>query len=118
VDNPLDRVASLIRLTRDPSLVQWLCHQAGGFFVRNPKGRTRPEQRDVFPATNEIIQQFADVLESITDAAADQSISKPEAEAIRRQWDELKAFTEGFVRCCEEGDFTRIRGGTAPAPSP
>jgi hypothetical protein len=118
VDNPLDRVAALIRLTRDPSLIQWLCHQAGGFFVRNPKIRSRPEQRDVFPATNEIIQQFADVLESITDAAADQSISKSEAEAIRRQWDELKAFTEGFVRCCEEGDFTRIRAGTSPAANP
>ena len=119
VDNPLDRVAALIRLTRDPALIQWLCLQAGGFFVRNPKCRSRPEQRDVFPATNEIIQQFADVLESITDAAADQSISSAEAEAIRRQWDELKAFTEGFVRCCEDGDFAEIRKKSATAaPNP
>ena len=28
--NPLDRVAELVRITKNPKLVQWLCHQAGG----------------------------------------------------------------------------------------
>jgi hypothetical protein len=23
-------------------------------------------------------------------------------------WDDLKRYTEGFVRCCEEGDFTNL----------
>jgi len=109
VDNPLDRVATLVRLTRHPQLMQWLCQQAGGYFVRNPQRQTRSEHKDVFPATNEIIQQFADLLESITHAASDNSITRPDSEKIRTQWDDLKAFTEGFVRCCEEGDFEKIR---------
>jgi hypothetical protein len=43
----------------------------------------------------------------ITTAAADRTISVGESEKIRQQWDELKAFTEGFVRCCEEGNFEK-----------
>jgi len=108
VDNPLDRVAQLVRLTKNPRLVEWLCQQAGGYFVRNPRHKDRPEHQDVFPSTNEIIQQFADLLESITNAAADRSITVVESQQIRQQWDELKAFTEGFVRCCEEGNFEKL----------
>ena len=108
VDNPLDRVAQLTRLTKNPHLIEWLCHEAGGYFVRNPRHEDRPEHKDVFPATNEIIQQFADLLESITNAAADHTISKQESQRIRRLWNELKTFTEGFVRCCEEGNFEKL----------
>src|ERR1700678_1924955 len=34
--NPLDRVAALIRCSDDQSIVQWVCHKAGGFYVKNP----------------------------------------------------------------------------------
>ncbi len=112
VENPLDRVAQLVRLTKNAHLVEWLCHQAGGYFVRNPRHKDDPKHQDVFPATNAIIQQFADLLESITNAAADHTITKAESQRIRRQWNELKAFAEGFVRCCEEGNFERL----PPAP--
>src|SRR4029450_3550183 len=60
VDNPLDRVAELIRLTGDPAIMQWLSQQAGGYFVKNPHKRPR-EKLELFPLTNEIIQQFADL---------------------------------------------------------
>lgn len=109
VDNPLDRVAQLVRLTKSTRLIEWLCQQAGGYFVRNPKHHEHTDHRDVFPSTNAIIQQFADLLESITDAAADQTITPAESKQIRRQWDDLKGFTEGFVRCCEDGDFAEFR---------
>ena len=105
--NPLDRVAELVRITKNPKLVQWLCHQAGGYFVRNPRSWCR-EGYEVMPATNEIVQQFADLLAIITQAAFDNSITDEEAQTIRACWDDLKAFTEGFVRCCEEGDFKNI----------
>jgi hypothetical protein len=108
VDNPLDRVAELVRLTGDPAIMQWLSHQAGGYFVKNPSKPAR-QKLDLFPLTNEIIQEFADLLESITDAAEDKSISSGESEKIRRMWDQLKGFTEGFVRCCEQGQFDEIK---------
>lgn len=105
--NPLDRTTELIRLTRDIRIIQWLCQQCGGFFVRNPKNaEDRP--RDVGPATNSIIQQFADLLESITSAASDQRITDEESIRIRRRWDDLKTTTEGFVRACEQGNFDQV----------
>ena len=35
-------------------------------------------------------------------------ISLDEAQEIREQWDRLKGIGEGFIRCCEEGDFTKM----------
>ena len=105
--NPLDRVNELRKLTDDVGIVEWLCQQAGGYFVRNPKSFCQ-EGFEVVPATNEIVQQFADLLSTISKAAVDNSITDDESEEIRSVWEHLKGFTEGFVRCCEEGDFEHI----------
>ena len=108
--NPLDRVEDLLRVTRYAGIIKWLCLHAGGYFVKNPS-RTG-ERRELVPATNEILQQFADLLGAITDAAADHRISPEETQLIRRHWDELKSITEGFVRACEDGDFNKLEGVT------
>lgn len=105
--NPLDRVAKLIELTGDKRIAQWICGQAGGYFLRNPVSHCQ-QGYEVMPATNAIVQQFADLLTAITQAAIDHSITDEESASIRAVWDELKSFTEGFVRCCEEGDFNNF----------
>lgn len=106
--NPLDRIEQLIRSTNDVRLVQWLCQRAGGFFILNPK-TNRPHPDFLIPATNEIVQEFADLLAVIAVAAADNHISQAEAKNIRARWEELKSVTEGFVACCEEGNFSALR---------
>ncbi|MBL9116811.1 MAG: helix-turn-helix domain-containing protein [Verrucomicrobiaceae bacterium] len=101
--NPLDRVVELFRLTQDDFIIQWLCRKSGGFFVKNPnptKGNF-----DLMPTTQSIVQMFAELLSAISRAASDHQISEKEASEIRHEWDELKRFTEGFVHCCEKGDF-------------
>src|SRR3954469_5511155 len=35
--SPLDRVGQLIKITNDTRVAQWVCEQAGGFFIRNPE---------------------------------------------------------------------------------
>ncbi len=106
--NPLDRIDTLWRCTRDERLVQWICQRAGGFFIKNPQ-TPRPEHDYLIPATNEIIQEFADLLAVIATAAADNQITTQEAEQIRARWEKLKSVTERFVRCCEEGNFRPIK---------
>jgi transposase len=106
--NPLDRIAALIASTKDERLVQWICQKAGGFYIRNPKTH-RPHPDFLIPATNEIIQEFADLLAVVATAAADNSISPDEARKIRARWEELKVVTECFVRCCEEGNFRPLK---------
>ena len=114
--NPLDRVDKLVQLSGDTRPVQWLCEKSGGFFIRNPK-TSHPHSHFLIPATNEIIQEFADLLEVVANAAADSHITKAEAHAIRDRWEELKSVTEGFVRCCEEGNFTPIATSNKKQPA-
>jgi hypothetical protein len=111
--NPLERMAGLIAAAKDDRLIKWLCRRAGGFFVKNPAA-ARGDYEELVPATNEILQQFADLLAAITESAGDHRITAKETKEIRRHWDELKSFTEGFVRACEDGDFDKARQPLRP----
>lgn len=107
-NNPLDRIEALLRCTNDPRIVQWICQRAGGFFIRNPKSHhAHPEF--LIPATNEIIQEFADLLAVVATAAGDNHISAAEAKKIRARWEDLKSVTESFVHCCEQGNFSPLK---------
>jgi len=106
--NPLDRLDALLRCTKDRRIVQWICQRAGGFFILNPK-LNKPHPSYLIPATNEIVQEFADLLAVIATAAADNQITKKESEQIRARWEELKSVTESFVACCEEGNFVPLK---------
>lgn len=106
--NPLDRIEQLLCSTQDRRLVQWICERAGGFFILNPK-TNKPHPDYLIPATNEIVQEFADLLAVIATAAADNQITANESKTIRARWEELKSVTEGFVACCEEGNFSVLK---------
>lgn len=114
--NPLDRVVALFRCSNDPRIVQWLCQNAGGFFVKNPK-TTNAHPDYLMPATNEIVQEFADLLAVIATAASDNEVTRAEAKSIRARWEELKSVTETFVTCCEHGNFAALKEKAASLPS-
>jgi hypothetical protein len=101
--SPLDRVGELIRITGDARVAQWVCEQAGGFYIRNPKNL--PTDQPLIPITNDIVHEFADMLATIATSSSDSVITKDEAKKIRARWEELKTVTEGFVAACESGNF-------------
>jgi hypothetical protein len=101
--SPLDRVGQLIRITQDTRIAQWVCEQAGGFYIRNP--HHLPPGGPLIPVTNDIVQEFADMLATIATSAADDTITSDEARKIRARWEELKSVTEGFVKAAEAGTF-------------
>src|SRR5580692_10336025 len=88
VENPLDRIEALYQSTGDHRLVQWICQRAGGFFILNPKNTPHPHS--LIPVTNQIVQEFADLLHVIATATANEKISPAEAREIRARWEELK----------------------------
>src|SRR5208283_3940463 len=106
-----DRIEALFQSTGDHRLVQWICQRAGGFFILNPKNTPHPHY--LIPATNQIVQEFADLLAVIATAATDSQITSAESKQIRARWEELKTATEGFVTCCEEGNFSHLRNHAA-----
>lgn len=109
--NPLDRTKRLYEVTEDRSIIDWLCHQGGGFFIRNPKGTKSPEPR-LYPAMNQVLQEFAEMLSVLAKAGEDNKITKKEAKAIRMKWELVKSASEGFVQACEEGQFGTLRENT------
>ena len=111
IGNPFDRVEALLKSTGDPRIAQWVCQHANGFFIPNPKSIPHPHY--LIPATNQIVQEFADLLAVIAQAAHDNEVTTSEAKQIRARWEELKSVTEGFVAGCEKGDFDHIRNHAA-----
>ena len=107
IGNPLDRVEALLKSTGDPRIAQWVCQHANGFFIPNP--RSIPHPHYLIPATNQIVQEFADLLAVIAKAAHDSEVTTSEAKQIRARLEELKSVTEGFVAGCENGNFDNIR---------
>jgi len=112
-NNPLDRVGQLIKSTHDPRIAQWVAEQSGGFFIRNPAHLNHPGQ--LIPLTNDIVQEFADMLATIASSAADNRVTVEEARKIRARWEELKSVTESFVRACESGNFSEVQRAAAEA---
>src|SRR5208283_3295049 len=106
---------ALLRITKNPRLVQWICERAGGFYILNPKVN-KPHPSYLIPATNEIVQEFADLLAVVAAAAHDNQITQKESQQIRVRWEELKSVTETFVVCCEEGNFRTLKEKHAGSP--
>ena len=106
--NPLDRVAKLVKCSGDGRIVQWICQQAGGFFIKNPESN-EPHPAFLVPAVNHVVQEFADLLAVMAGSAEDSQITAAEAKSIRARWEELKSVTEEFVCACEEGNFRDLK---------
>jgi len=112
IGNPLDRIEALYESTGDERIVQWICQRAGGFFIHNPVQKPAPHY--LIPATNRIVQEFADLLQVVAVTAGDNRITLDEAKKIRQRWEDLKSVTEGFVAGCEHGNFDSLREIISP----
>lgn len=104
-ENPLDRLGKVFELTGDTTPIEWLCKKADGYFVKNPNSDGRSKSHPL-QATQSILKEFAELLDTVSKSMADdQKIDNKEASRIRKEWDDLKSVTEGFVRDCESGEY-------------
>jgi hypothetical protein len=100
--NPLDRVATLISVTGDERIVDWLAHKSGGHFIRDEVHSASPE---LFRASNALIKDFSLLITELANACDDQQVSPAESVALREKWNSLRKRAEGFVRACEKGTY-------------
>jgi len=100
-DNPLDRLAHLVKLTGDDRLVQWLCETVNGFLVKNPPVATT--EVPLLRFTQTILSDFSQLLNNVSASIDnDGRIDAREAAAIRANWETLKTAGESFVVACEQ----------------
>ncbi len=108
--NPLDRVAAIMKATADTGVINWLCHEAGGFFVRNPEVRDHDNETGLLRRTQLLVREFSDLLSTVTRSIEDDGqIKAVEADRIRIKWEQLKGGAEGFVVACETGCYQQER---------
>lgn len=106
--NPLDRLQLILKISPDRSIVHWLCHEADGFFVPNPQVSPGRPDATLLARTQQLVQEFSDLLRTVTQAIEDDGKIKPhEAERIRAAWEMLKSSCECFASACEVGHFGR-----------
>lgn len=109
--NPLDRLRIIFDATRDPRIINWLCHQAGGFYVPNacpPASVDRGEQ--LLGTTQRVVQDFGQLLTDISRSIENDGLITPgEADTIRQAWETLKSHAECFVTSCERGNYSQPR---------
>ena len=104
--NPLDRLAEIVQATGDESVVNWLCHEAGGFFVRNPRAHGGDNETELLRRTQALVKEFSGLLSTVTSSIEDDGqIEDQEADLIRRKWETLKITAESFVVACETGCY-------------
>jgi hypothetical protein len=104
--NPLDRVADIVRATGDIDVVNWICHQAGGFFVANPSPPQTDSGTTLVVNTQRLVKEFSELLMAVTNSIADDGqIEQHEAARIRDEWEFFKTTVEAFVIASEKGMF-------------
>ncbi len=113
--NPLDRLADVLRATGDSTVVNWLCHEAGGFYVPNPTEAIPDIDAELLNRTQRLVTEFSRLLAEVTRAIADDGEIEPaEADRIRQAWEALKSSGEAFTLAAERGLY-RHRRRTRPA---
>lgn len=105
--NPLDRLADIVRVTNDTEVANWLCHQAGGFFVPNPPHpATENVARELLVNTQRMVTEFSQFLLTVTKSIEDDGLIEPaESDRIRDRWEHFKSTVEAFAVACERGVF-------------
>lgn len=104
--NPLDRLAEIINATGNVAIVKWLCHEAGGFYVRNPAQHDSNNETELLKATQGLVKEFSSLLSTVTRSIEDDGQIEPrEADLIRNKWEQLKTTAESFVVACESGSY-------------
>lgn len=110
--NPLDRLADVVRATGSVEVVNWLCHEAGGFYVKNPDPPREPLSLEMLAETQKLVEEFSRLLSAVTQSIEDDGyIEGDEAEHIRSSWEQLKSSAEGFTVACEQGLYSSGRDG-------
>ena len=104
--NPLDRLSDIVRTTGDPAVLNWLCHEAGGFYVVNPVEHPPDLRTELLVNTQRLVKEFSQLLLTVTKSIEDDGEIEPaEADRIRDAWEMLKGTVEAFTVACERSVF-------------
>jgi hypothetical protein len=107
--NPLDRLRDIVNATESTKVVNWLCHEAGGFYVPNPRINQAELDTELMVNTQRLVEEFSRLLTAVIRSIEDDGEIDPgEADRIRQAWEHLKGTAEAFTVACERGEYRRV----------
>ena len=98
--NPLDRMVQLRAATGDVRLLQWLCAEAGGFFVLNPPAK-RLRKEELPRHSCRVMRELAHLQAALAERLEDCRAACAQTPVLREHWEVLKSDMERFVQMCE-----------------
>ena len=115
--NPLDRIAEIYTATNSTEVINWLCHEANGFFVHNPKPiADEALNTELLRTTQQLVTEFGNLLLTVTQSIEDDGMIEPkEADTIRVAWEKLKSTAESFAVASERGAYFSKNNGMGHA---
>lgn len=84
--------------------VKWVCEELNGTFIRNQD--IKIEKGSYQHCMSDALKEFGDVISEIGKAMEDGVVTTDEAQAIRKEWEDLKRVMESFVLAGEFGYIT------------
>lgn len=106
--NPIDRLIKLGQATGSVEPLKFLCHHFGGFYVENPFDLEGDCNEEAMVVIQTMLREFSELLNVISISINnDNRIDLMEAKEIRKEWNDLKSYTERFVQACEAGVFDK-----------
>jgi hypothetical protein len=101
--NPLDRIKTIIEITNDMSIIDWLCQNFKGSFVPDKPSNEVFQLQDYLQYHAEISNRLSELNSSVLGAIiGDQRIDREEYDEIREQWYQVKQYIESFVQACKK----------------
>ena len=94
----VQRTDALIEATENTLVLEWLCAQNCGIFVRNPEVSLCEVDMSIIPRA---LKEFGESIDAIVEALADGKIDKKEALKIRKEWEDVKVLMEQFTLAAE-----------------
>lgn len=98
--NILDRVKIYIDAEDGDSILQWLCNENEGYFVKRLTAGNSQNQ-----VIAKLLLEFSEVMKVVADALMDGKVSMREYKNIRSEWTDVQAVMEGFLDAVERGEF-------------
>lgn len=99
--NILDRCQVWLKHEKGDSILQWLCNENEGYFV---KRITRLGKND-HTVIATLLKEFAEVMGSIADALLDGKVSMKEYRKMRKEWQDVQSVMESFFDAIERGEY-------------
>jgi len=101
--DPLCKILTLITHSKNDMIVDYICAEQDGIFVRNTVAND--SKFNIYQSQSRVISELSDVIQVLTKSCSDGKLTTREIEAIKVQVDEFNKEIYGVIKAAESGKY-------------